>query len=162
MNMLAMTLQSLGSDPFAWAAAATILLLAFAALWRYRTCPYLAGEARGDVAEARAFLNSRIAQGPGYLAAMVAGIATLVAGLSMVAEDMYPEIGFFILVLGVVVVQALPILIRVQIATARVVAAEDDEDGLGAARADLQDMHRSLVISLFVLATCVALALLAF
>lgn len=163
MRMLAETLQNLGASPLAWAVAVVLFLLALGALWRYRNSANLGETIEGDPAAARAYVDGHLAQGPAYLITMLAAIAAMIAGLGMVAKENHPEIGFFILIFGVVVVQVEPIRKRVQIGRARVIAASaDDADRRATAVADLRDTHRRLVTTLFVLAASVALALLAF
>lgn len=167
MNMLVQTLERLGSDPWAWTAVAVAGVLAMVSFVRYRTCPHLnrrpgrAGRPRGDQAAALDYLNRRVAAGPCYFALIAAGVVAAVSGLTMIAWDSRPAIGFFVLLAGVLVLQTEPQRQRIRIASARVVAAQSTERRI-VAREALRDGHRSLVLANLMIAIAVAAGLAAF
>lgn len=163
MNMLVMTLQTLGQNPFAWGAVGVLAVIALISLWRYRTCDQLCEDPAGDREQARAYLNRRVAEGPRYFLLMIAGIAAMIAGLALIAGDVRPAIGFFVLVAGALIVQTEPLRQRIRTAAARVIAAGGgDADRRGVAQASLRDSHRSLVTANFLLVAALTLMLLAF
>lgn len=164
MNMLVMTLQSLGESALAWGAVGLLALAAMVSILSYARCERRCAEGSlRDGRAAREYLDQRVAAGPRYLALMLSGIAAMVAGLAMIAGDMRPDLGFFILVAGIVVVQTEPLRQRIRIADARVAAAPaDDADQRGLARDNLRDSHRALVVTNVALTVLVALGLLAF
>lgn len=162
-DMLVSALQELGDRPLSWLAPLVLFGLACWSLWRYRALETPKTATEAEAAEARAYLLSKVAQGPGHLLIMLASIFAMITGLVMVTKEVHPVIGFIVLVSGAIVANVEPLRVRMRIAGARLRAADPgDQDGVEAARSDLQDMHRSLVITLFVLTACVALALAVF
>lgn len=161
MNMLVTTLQNLGDSPLAWGAVGVLALLALVSLWRYRTCEQLCHDPSGDRGEARAYLGRSVAEGRRYFLLMTLGVAAMIAGLALIAADLRPVAGFFVLVAGALVVQTEPLRQHIRTATARVVAAADT-DQREVAQETLRDSHRSLVTAHFLLAAALALLLLAF
>lgn len=163
MYMLVETLQSLGESPLAWGVVGLLGAAAGISAWRYRSQQRCTDGTFGDRDAARAYLDSRIAAGPQYLVAMLAGIAAMIAGLAMIAGDMHAELGFFVLVAGICTVQLVPLRQRIRIADARVAAAaSDDADQREVARENLRDAHRAMVAGNVLLALLVALGLMAF
>jgi hypothetical protein len=122
--MLVEELRALADDPLTWAAVPALAAFAGHALWHWRTCPLLDRTKHVTLAEAEAAVDQPRIAGPRFLVLMLLGIAATLAGLSFIAEGIYPTAAFYLLLAGVFVIQTEPARLQIREAELRVVAAE--------------------------------------
>ncbi|MEO0822732.1 MAG: hypothetical protein AAF074_20175 [Pseudomonadota bacterium] len=163
MNMLIETLGMVSSSPLSWGGVGAMLLFAAYSLVVWYRCPHIAGTASVNLADAQSRLDKPFAAGPRYFFMMVLGIASMLTGLAMIANDFLPVKGFLIVVAGVFVVQITPLRLRLRESYDRVIAAEcEGPEAVEVARDRLRDVHLSnIVVNLFI-AIALASALLIF
>ncbi|MBY8975723.1 hypothetical protein KHP62_07895 [Rhodobacteraceae bacterium NNCM2] len=163
MNNLLVTLAGLSDLWMTWAAVALLAVMGVTAYMNRVMCPYAKGDCHATVDEARQALSRRIFAGPRFFLTMVSGVAVTVVGLSLIYKNLYPGLGFFLTILGLVVMQTEPIRLQIREAQNRVVAASTmGGEALQNAVETLRGKHQWLVGIHFVILIGVVAAILAF
>lgn len=163
MKMLVETLGAIGNSPYAWAIVGLIAAAALFSLYQYYTCPYLCHRRDISAAESAESLDRPFVAGARFVVVMLAGIAAILAGLTMISREVNPPLALLLIVAGVFAVQIEPAILRIQEAVNRVVAAHaQGPDAISAAEERLRTAHLWLVMTSFAILIAVVLALLAF
>ncbi len=163
MNMLIETLQQASANPYSWGIVGLIALVAAISLIKFRTCPYLHRTIEISPSESQSQVDQPFVAGPRFVIVMLAGIAAILTGLSMVSQQVDPLLALLLIVLGVFAVQIEPAMLRIRESVARLVAAQvQGSDQVAAAEERLRYAHIWLVTANITILCCVVLALLAF
>jgi len=163
MNMLVDTLHAAGDNPYSWAIVGLIAAATLFSLYQFYTCPYLCRTRQISDEESAASLDRPFAAGPRFAVVMLAGIAAILAGLTMLSREANPPLALLLIVLGVFAVQIEPALLQIQEAVKRVAAAHaQGPEAIAAAEDRLRNAHIWLVMTSFTILIAVVLALLAF
>jgi uncharacterized membrane protein YqgA involved in biofilm formation len=103
------------------------------------------------------------AAGPRFVVVMLAGIAAILTGLSMILREVNPPVALLSIVVGVFAVQIEPALLQIQESAKRVTAAQrQGSEAIAAAEDRLRDAHVWLVMTSLTILIAVIAALLAF
>lgn len=146
MNLFVDELRALADNPVAWGAVPALALFATYSVIAWRKCPLLHRTAHISEAEAKAVLDRPQIAGPRFLILMVVGIAATVAGLSLIAEAIYPTLAFYLLLAGVFVLKTEPVRLQIREAEFRVVAARPHgKDAVGLALERLNENNTLLI-----------------
>ena len=163
MNMLIETLQQAADSPWSWGVVALIAAVALFSLYKWRACPYLCHTKAISLEDSHQQLDRPFAAGPRFVVVMLAGIAAIVTGLSMVSHVVNPPLALLLIVAGVFAVQIEPAGLHIQESVARVVTAQSQgADAVAAAEERLRYAHLWLVTANFTILLAVVLTLLAF
>ena len=163
MNMLIETLQQAADSPWSWGVVALIAAVALFSLYKWRACPYLCHTKAISLEDSHQQLDRPFAAGPRFVVVMLAGIAAIVTGLSMVSHVVNPPLALLLIVAGVFAVQIEPAGLHIQESVARVVTAQSQgADAVAAAEERLRYAHLWLVTANFTILVAVVLTLLAF
>jgi hypothetical protein len=163
MNMLVDTLHQVGESPYSWAIVGLIAAATLFSLFKFRTCPYLHHTKAIPPEESAASLDRPFAAGPRFVLVMLAGIAAILTGLTMLSHEINPPLALLFIVFGVFAVQIEPALLQIQEAVKRVTAAHaQGPEAITAAEDRLRNAHVWLVMTSFTILIAVVLALLAF
>ncbi len=163
MNMLIETLQQVAGSPYSWGVVALIAAVALFSLYKWRACPYLCHTKAISLEDSHQQLDRPFAAGPRFVVVMLAGIAAIVTGLSMVSHVVNPPLALLLIVAGVFAVQVEPALLQIQESVARLVTAQSQgPDAVTAAEERLRYAHLWLVTANFTILVAVVLTLLAF
>jgi len=116
-------LQMLAGNPVAWGAVPVLALFVLTSIWHWWTCPLIARTASITLEQARAVVGQPRIAGPRYFLLMMGGIVATLAGLTLIAEGIYPLLAFYLLLGGVFVIQTEPTRLQIRESEMAVVAA---------------------------------------
>ncbi|MEM6906109.1 MAG: hypothetical protein AAF568_09465 [Pseudomonadota bacterium] len=163
MNMLLDTLAQLHTQPLTWIAVGLLAILSLFAFGDWLLCPVLHHKKDISVDEAKAAGYRPVVAGPRFFFVMVGGIGLTIAGLYMIQAPVRPDIGFVMILAGLVIMQTEPIRQQLRIQIARVIAASaQGEDAYEAATDGLRAGYIWLVAVHFLILAGVVAGLLAF
>jgi hypothetical protein len=163
MNMLIQSLHQASANPYSWAIVGLIALVALFSVYRWRACGYLCHTKAISLEESRRQLDRPFNAGPRFVAVMLAGIAAILIGLSLVSRQVNPPLALLLIVTGVFAVHLEPALLRIRESALRVIAAQcQGPDAVAAAEERLRYAHLWLVTANFLLLISVVLVLLTF
>ena len=163
MNMLIETLQRASANPWSWGVVALIGAVAMFYLYQWRTCPYLCHRRQITPEESAVQLDQPFVAGPRFVVVMLAGIASVLAGLAMVSYEANPPLALLLIVLGVFAVKTEPALLQLRESVNRVVAAQlQGPEAVSAAEERLNSAHLWMVATNFLILFAAIAALLAF
>jgi hypothetical protein len=161
--MLVETLRAVGENPYSWAIVGLIAAATLFSLYQFRTCPYLHRTRAIPPEESAASLDRPFIAGPRFVVVMLAGIAAILAGLTMLSHEANPPLALLLIVLGVFAVQIEPALLQIREAVKRVIAAQfQGPEAIAAAEDRLRNAHIWLMMTSFTILIAVVLALVAF
>ena len=161
MNMLIQHIQTVAVSPFAWALVALLAFFAAVAAVRWYRCPFLCGTT--ELGKLDAMTKGEFRPGPRFLITMLAGVTGAIIGLTLVFEGTYPVLSFYLVVLGVFVIQTEPARLQIRESMQRVVnVADGNRETRLAAEARLRSGHLWLVSLHFLIIAAAAAALLSF
>ena len=163
MTALIETLHQASANPYAWAVVCLIALVAAISVYKWRTCPYLCHTADISQEQSQAQVDRPFVAGPRFVIVMLAGIAAMVVGLTLVSRQVYPALALLMIAVGVFAVQTEPALLQIRESVKRLIAAQvQGLDQVAAAEERLRYAHLWLVTANITLLLAVILALLAF
>lgn len=163
MKMLIDSLQQVSADPYSWGVVALLGGAAGFNVYHWLRCPYLCHSQVISPEESRESLDRPFVAGPRFVIVMLAGIASILAGIAMVSRGMNPPLALLLIAGGVFAVQTEPGLLRIQEAARRVVAAQLEGAGaISSAEDRLRQAHLGMVTASVGTLVAVILALLAF
>lgn len=163
MTALIETLQQASANPNAWVLVALIALVTAISVYKWRSCPYLGRTKNISQGESQAQVERPFVAGPRFVIVMLAGIAAMMIGLTLVSRGVTPLLALLLIVVGVFAVQTEPALLQIRESVTRLIAAKvQGPDQVAAAEERLRYAHIWLVTANFTLLMAVILALLAF
>ena len=163
MTALIETLQQASTNPNAWAVVGLIAIVTAVSIYKWRTCPYLCHTKDISQEQAVAQVDEPFVAGPRFVIVMLAGIAAMIAGLTLIHWQVYPALALLMIALGVFLVQTEPALLRIRESTERLIAAQaQGPEHVSAAEERLRYAHLGMVTANVILLLAVILALLAF
>jgi hypothetical protein len=163
MTMLVDALHAAAANPYSWTVVGLIAAATLVSLYRLHTCPYLCRTRPISPQESEAALIRPFAAGPRFVVVMLAGIAAILTGLSMILREVNPPVALLSIVVGVFAVQIEPALLQIQESAKRVTAAQrQGSEAIAAAEDRLRDAHVWQVMTSLTILIAVIAALLAF
>jgi hypothetical protein len=163
MNSLISTLHEAGTNPYAWTIVGLIAVFVLFSVYKWRTCPYLRRTSEISLDESQRQLDRAFSAGPRFVIVMLAGIAAILAGLTLFSRQIDPLLALLLIAAGVFAVHLEPALLRIQEAALRVVSAQcQGPDAIAVAEERLRYAYIWLVVANVALFFAVIIVLLAF
>jgi len=163
MSMLIKTLHEASANPYSWAIVGLIAVIVLFSIYSWRSCGYLCHTKEISLDESRRQLDRAFAAGPRFVVVMLAGIAAILIGLSLVSRQVNPLLALLLIVAGVFAVHLEPAMLRIQESALRVISAQcQGPEAIASAEERLRYAHIWLVGANFALLIAVVLVLLAF